>query len=168
MGNMGEIMREVAGDQGFMNCSVSVQTQDFDVGAEIDALTARRADMGAVVSFVGYVREFNLQEGVTALELEHYPGMTERSLEAIARRAMMRWPLTGVRLIHRYGKLKPSDRIVTVLTASAHRHAAFEANAFIMDYLKSEAPFWKKEHHGEDSHWVQARESDAQALARWA
>lgn len=159
---------EFAAETDVMNCSVSVQAQDFDVGSEIDALTARRADMGAVVSFVGYVREFNLQDGVTALELEHYPGMTERSLKAIARRAAMHWPLTGLRIIHRYGKLKPSDRIVTVLTASAHRHAAFEANAFIMDYLKSEAPFWKKEHHGEHAHWVQARESDAKALMRWA
>ncbi|MCD8536053.1 MAG: molybdenum cofactor biosynthesis protein MoaE [Burkholderiaceae bacterium] len=161
-------MGEVRGDQGFMNCSISVQTEDFDVGAEIDALTAGRADIGAVVSFVGYVREFSLQKGVTALELEHYPGMTERSLEAIARRAMMRWPLTGVRLIHRHGRLLPSERIVAVLTASAHRQAAFEANAFIMDYLKSEAPFWKKEHRGQEAVWVQVRESDAQALARWA
>ncbi|WP_243479405.1 molybdenum cofactor biosynthesis protein MoaE [Orrella daihaiensis] len=159
---------EVKCDRGFMNCSISVQTEDFDVGAEIDALTAGRADIGAMVSFVGYVREFNLQDGVTALELEHYPGMTERSLEAIARRAMMRWPLTGVRIIHRYGRLHPSDRIVTVLTASAHRQAAFEANTFIMDYLKSEAPFWKKEHRGQQAAWVQARKSDLQALARWA
>ena len=149
-------------------CSVSVQTGDFDVGAQIDAMTAGRADIGAVVSFVGYVREFNLQEGITALELEHYPGMTERSLNAIARRATMRWPLTGVRIIHRYGRLVPSDQIVTVLAASAHRQAAFEACAFIMDYLKSEAPFWKKEHRGQDAAWVQARDSDAQALLRWA
>ena len=165
---MRESKDKVTDEQGFKNCSISVQAEDFDVGAEIDALTAGRADMGAVVSFVGYVREFNLQEGITALELEHYPGMTERSLEAIARRAMMRWPLTGVRIIHRHGRLLPSDRIVTVLTASAHRHAAFEANTFIMDYLKSEAPFWKKEHRGQEAAWVQARESDAQALARWA
>lgn len=165
---MRESKDKVTDEQGFKNCSISVQAEDFDVGVEMDALTAGRADMGAVVSFVGYVREFNLQEGITALELEHYPGMTERSLEAIARRAMMRWPLTGVRIIHRHGRLLPSDRIVTVLTASAHRHAAFEANTFIMDYLKSEAPFWKKEHRGQEAAWVQARESDAQALARWA
>jgi len=149
-------------------CHVSVQAEDFDVGAQIDAITAGRADIGAVVSFVGYVREFNVDSGVTVLELEHYPGMTERSLNAIARRATMRWPLTGVRIIHRYGRLVPSDQIVTVLAASAHRQAAFEACAFIMDYLKSEAPFWKKEHRGQDAAWVQARDSDAQALLRWA
>lgn len=151
-----------------VNCRISVQPHDFDVGAEIEALTVGRADIGAVVSFVGYVRELNLQDGVTALELEHYPGMTERSLHAISQRAMMRWPLACVRVIHRFGCLKPSDRIVMVLAASPHRHAAFEASAYIMDYLKCDAPFWKKEHRGQQSQWVEARESDAQALARWA
>lgn len=153
---------------GHANCSVSVQLGDFDVGREIDAITLNRVDIGAVVSFVGYVREFNVTEGVTALELEHYPGMTERSLLAIARRAMVRWPLTAVKLIHRIGRLVPSDKIVLVLTASAHRQAAFEANAFIMDYLKIEAPFWKKEYANGLGQWVQARESDEQAVKRWA
>ena len=151
-----------------INEGVSVQRQDFDVGSEIDRLTAHRSDMGAVVSFVGYVREFDLDRDITALELEHYPGMTERSLKMIVRQAKERWPLGAVRIIHRYGKLIPADRIVLVLTASAHRHAAFEANAFIMDYLKTQAPFWKKEYRGQDSRWVQARESDQQALTRWA
>lgn len=154
--------------QTSMNCSISVQARDFDVGAEMDVLTSGRGDVGALVSFVGYVREFYSQEGITALELEHYPGMTERSLHAIAQRAMLRWPLTGVRIIHRFGRFEPRDRIVTVLTSSAHRQAAFEANAFIMDHLKSKAPFWKKEHYGQEAKWVKPRHSDAQALMRWA
>lgn len=149
-------------------CAVSVQLHDFDVGHEIRCLNEGRCDIGAVVSFVGYVRDFSSNQGITALELEHYPGMTERSLNDIARRAMMRWPLIALRVIHRYGKLSPSDQIVLVVTASAHRHDAYEANAFVMDYLKTQAPFWKKEYFQDVGHWVQARESDLLAASRWA
>jgi len=151
-----------------INEGVSVQTQDFDISTEIDLFTAAHRNIGALVSFVGYVREFNFEQGINALELEHYPGMTERCLDSIALGAKSRWSLTGVRIIHRYGKLLPADRIVLVLTASAHRHDAFEANAFIMDYLKTEAPFWKKEYSDQSSQWVQALKSDDQARARWA
>ena len=142
---------------------VSVQSADFDIGAEIDAL-ARSGDIGAVVSFTGLVRDTG---GVSQMELEHYPGMTEAALEAIAGEATQRWPLAGVRIIHRYGPLQPQDRIVLVLTASRHRAAAFEAAEFIMDYLKTRAPFWKKETTPDGAKWVDAREADDAAEARW-
>lgn len=142
---------------------VSVQFADFDIGAEIDAL-ASSGDIGAVVSFTGLVRDTG---GVSEMELEHYPGMTEAALEAIAAEATQRWPLAGVRIIHRFGPLQPQDRIVLVLTASRHRAAAFEAAEFIMDYLKTCAPFWKKETTPDGAKWVDARETDDAAEARW-
>ncbi|MEM1343327.1 MAG: molybdopterin synthase catalytic subunit MoaE [Pseudomonadota bacterium] len=144
---------------------VSVQAEDFDTGAEIERLGARSRQIGAVVSFTGLVREIL---GEAAMELEHYPGMTERALHAIATEALERWPLDGVRVIHRHGRLAPGERIVLVVTASRHRQAAFEAAAFIMDYLKTRAPFWKKEAGPDGGTWVDARESDDQAAARWS
>jgi len=147
--------------------SVSVQREDFDIAAEIARLTAADADIGAVVSFTGLVRQMTDDGPIAAMELEHYPGMTERALEEITAEAEARWPLQGVRVIHRYGRLKPGDRIVLVLTASRHRQAAFEAAEFLMDYLKTRAPFWKKEDHAGSARWVDARDTDDSAVARW-
>jgi molybdopterin synthase catalytic subunit len=150
---------------------VSVQREDFDIAAEIARLTAADPDIGAVVSFTGLVRRMTndgpITAPITGMELEHYPGMTERALEEIAAEAQTRWPLQGVRVIHRYGRLEPGDRIVLVLTASRHRQAAFEAAEFLMDYLKTRAPFWKKEDHGGSARWVDARDADDSAVARW-
>lgn len=148
--------------------TVSVQADDFDIGAEIDRLTAHDRDIGAVVSFTGLVREMTGDRAIRTMDLEHYPGMTERALEEIAEQACSRWPLQGVRIIHRFGRLAPGDRIVLVLAASHHRQAAFEAAAFLMDYLKTRAPFWKKESGAAGGQWVDAREQDDQAAARWA
>ncbi len=151
--------------------SVSVQEADFDVGAETAALSAGRLDVGAVATFVGLVRADKLSGAgseVSAMTLEHYPGMTEKSLEAIIAEAGGRWQLQGVRVIHRFGRLLPGDRIVFVGVASAHRGDAFAACEFIMDYLKTRAPFWKKEDTPEGGHWVDAREADDSAAARWA
>jgi len=147
--------------------SVRVQTKDFDIGAEIAALTAGRADVGAVVTFTGLVRDMAGGEPITAMELEHYPGMTEKALAAIEAEARDRWPLQGVAIIHRYGPLAPGDRIVLVVAASAHRQAAFEAAAFLMDYLKTRAPFWKKEETPDGGRWVDARCEDDAAADRW-
>ncbi len=146
---------------------VSVQREDFDIAAETDLLTAGDPDIGAVVSFTGLVRQMTGAGPITAMELEHYPGMTEAALAGIVAEAEARWPLQGVRVIHRYGSLRPGDRIVLVLTASRHRQAAFEAAEFLMDYLKTQAPFWKKEDHGGETRWVDARDSDDSAAARW-
>ena len=151
--------------------SVSVQEADFDVGAETAALSAGRLDVGAVATFVGLVRADKLigaGSEVSAMTLEHYPGMTEKSLEAIIAEAGGRWQLQGVRVIHRFGRLLPGDRIVFVGVASAHRGDAFAACEFIMDYLKTRAPFWKKEDTPEGGRWVDAREADDSAAARWA
>ena len=151
--------------------SVSVQEADFDVGAETAALSAGRLDVGAVATFVGLVRADKLSGAgseVSAMTLEHYPGMTEKSLEAIIAEAGARWQLQGVRVIHRFGRLLPGDRIVFVGVASAHRGDAFAACEFIMDYLKTRAPFWKKEDTPEGGRWVDAREADDSAAARWA
>jgi molybdopterin synthase catalytic subunit len=147
---------------------VSVQREDFDIAAETARLVGGNREIGAVVSFTGLVREM-AGEGrpITGMELEHYPGMTERALEEIVAEARARWPLEAVRVIHRYGPLAPGERIVLVLTASRHRQAAFEAAAFLMDYLKTRAPFWKKEAHGGSARWVDARDSDDQAARRW-
>lgn len=145
---------------------ISVQTEDFDVGAETVALSTDRRDVGAVATFVGLVRGAD-QGGVRAMTLEHYPGMTERALAGIVQQACVRWPLLGVRVIHRVGRLLPGERIVFVGVASSHRDAAFEACAFIMDYLKTRAPFWKKEETAGGARWVDARDSDENALARW-
>ena len=146
---------------------VSVQREDFDIAAETARLTESDPEIGAVVSFTGLVRRTTDAGPITAMELEHYPGMTERALEEIATDAERRWPLQGLRIIHRYGPLEPGARIVLVLTASRHRQAAFEAAEFLMDYLKTRAPFWKKEDHGGGSRWVDARDSDDSAAARW-
>lgn len=145
---------------------VSVQFEDFSVGAEYEALAQGTAS-GAVVTFVGKVRDMNLGDNVTGLSLEHYPGMTEKALGEICLQAEQRWPLLDVRVIHRVGDLDIGDQIVFVGVSSAHRGAAFEACEFIMDYLKTKAPFWKKERTTEETRWVESRESDAKAAERW-
>lgn len=147
--------------------SVSVQEADFDVGAEIAALSSGRKDIGALATFVGLVRDANDGSGVSAMTLEHYPGMTEQALEAIVAEAHQRWPLNAVRVIHRYGRLVPGDRIVFVAVAGAHRGEAFAACEFVMDYLKTRAPFWKLEETPEGARWVDARETDDSAAERW-
>jgi molybdopterin synthase catalytic subunit len=144
--------------------SVSVQEADFDVGAEIAALSAGGVDAGAVASFVGLVRGGS----INAMTLEHYPAMTEKALDDIVAEARRRWELLGVRVIHRVGRLLPGDRIVLVVVSSTHRQAAFAACEFIMDYLKTQAPFWKCEETAAGSRWVDARESDDLALQRWS
>ena len=144
-----------------------VQEADFDVGAELAALTRGRNDVGAVASFVGLVRDANDGSSVRGLTLEHYPGMTEKALEDICVQADARWDLQGLVVIHRVGSLVPGDRIVLVGVASAHRGHAFEACEFIMDYLKTRAPFWKREDTAEGSRWVEARASDDAAAQRW-
>lgn len=148
---------------------VSVQEADFDSGAEIAALSAGRDDIGAVASFVGLVRadKSATASSVQAMTLEHYPGMTEKALGEIVAEARSRWELQGVRVIHRVGRLLPGDRIVFVAVASAHRGAAFAACEFIMDYLKTRAPFWKKEDTEQGGRWVDAREADDAAASRW-
>jgi molybdopterin synthase catalytic subunit len=147
--------------------AVRVQHEDFDLGAEVAALRADNPGVGAVASFIGTVRDVSEGTRVSTMELEHYPGMTERALEKIETAARERWPLLGVTIVHRVGLLQPLDQIVLVVVASAHRGAAFAACEFIMDYLKSEAPFWKKEDTPEGARWVDARVSDDAALRRW-
>lgn len=147
--------------------SVSVQSEDFDPGVETDTLAAGRRDVGAIATFTGLVRDANDGSGVAAMTLEHYPGMTEAALAEIVVEAEQRWSLLAVRVIHRFGRLEPGDRIVFVGVASAHRGAAFAACEFIMDYLKTRAPFWKKEDTPEGGRWVDARETDDHAAARW-
>lgn len=148
--------------------TVRVQTADFDVGAELASLYQHQTATGAVASFLGLVRAHNEGEAVSALALEHYPGMTEKALLAIELEACARWPLLDVLVIHRVGELALGDRIVLVGVSSAHRAAAFEACEFIMDYLKTRAPFWKRETTPEGARWVDARESDTAAADRWA
>lgn len=147
--------------------SVSVQTADFDVGAELAALQAGRTDIGALASFVGLVRDTHAGESIAGMTLEHYPGMTERSLREIVDAARARWRLLGVRVIHRVGPLRPGERIVLVVVASAHRGESFAACEFVMDYLKTRAPFWKREETGSGARWVDARDADDAAAARW-
>lgn len=147
--------------------SVSVQEQDFDIGAEIDALTKTRTDIGALVTFTGLARDHAGGNPVSGMTLEHYPGMTEKELERIEAEAHQRWDLQASRIIHRYGHMTPGDNIVLVLTASAHRKDAFEAAEFLMDWLKTKAPFWKKETGPEGPEWVAAKASDDEAAARW-
>lgn len=142
-----------------------VQREDFDVGAELDALVSGRTDIGAVVSFTGLVRD--VSGTLDAMELEHYPGMTEKALAAIEAEARARWPLDACLIVHRIGVLAPGERIMMVATASAHRAAAFAAAEFLMDYLKSRAPFWKKESGAGGSAWVAAKDEDEAALGRW-
>jgi molybdopterin synthase catalytic subunit len=145
--------------------AVRVQREDFDLGAELATLSDGRTDIGALVSFTGLVRDRG--GGLATMELEHYPGMTEKALEAIEAEARARWPLDACLIVHRYGALAPGDRIMMVATASAHRRAAFEAAEFLMDYLKSRAPFWKKETTAEGTRWVEAQADDEAALDRW-
>lgn len=145
---------------------IRVQTQDFDIGAEVAALTKGRTDIGAVVTFSGLVRDMN-DGSVASMELEHYPGMTEKELSRIEEEAHRRWPLQASLIVHRIGRLLPGDNIVLVIAASAHREAAFEAASFLMDYLKTRAPFWKKEEREGKAHWVDARESDGRAMKKW-
>jgi len=149
-----------------MDSRVSVQVEDFSVGAEYEALAEGTA-AGAVVTFTGKVRDMNLGDNVTGLSLEHYPGMTEKALAEICDQAEQRWPLLNVRVIHRVGDLDIGDQIVFVGVSSAHRGAAFEACEFVMDYLKTKAPFWKKERTTEATRWVESRDSDAKAAERW-
>ncbi|MGF1444763.1 MAG: molybdenum cofactor biosynthesis protein MoaE [Pikeienuella sp.] len=147
---------------------ISVQSEDFDIGAEMARLTEGRLEIGAVASFTGLVREIGGAGKLSGMELEHYPGMTERALSQIAAEAAERWPLAGLRLIHRVGPLAPGDRIVLVLAASRHRQAAFDAAAFVMDYLKTRAPFWKRETTADGGAvWVDARDSDTTAADKW-
>jgi len=146
---------------------VRVQTEDFDAGAEIARLRQGNAKVGAVAAFIGVARDVNDGESVAALTLEHYPGMTERALEGIVAEARARWRLIDVLVVHRVGELKPTDQIVLVAVTSANRGEAFAACEFIMDYLKTRAPFWKKERTPEGAHWVEARVTDDDAAARW-
>lgn len=146
---------------------IRIQREDFDIAAEIARLTRGRSDIGAVVTFSGLCRH----EGgaLAALELEHYPGMAEAETARIAAEAFARWPLAGLTAIHRYGRIAPGENIVLVVAASTHRQAAFEAASFLMDFLKSRAPFWKKEHRvdGGEGGWVEAKDADDRALERW-
>jgi molybdopterin synthase catalytic subunit len=146
---------------------VLVQEEDFDVGHEIEAISRGRVDTGAIASFVGLVRDANDGRSVRGMTLEHYPGMTEKALEDICAQAHARWDLLDSTVIHRVGSLQPGDRIVLVVVSSAHRGDAFEACEFIMDYLKTRAPFWKREDTPEGSRWVEARASDDAAAGRW-
>ena len=146
---------------------VRVQTEDFDAGAEINRLRLARPDTGAVAAFVGQVRDLNEGTDVSTLTLEHYPGMTEKALERIIQQAQSRWDIFDALVIHRVGTLKPLDQIVLVVVSGAHRGEAFAACEFIMDYLKTEAPFWKKEQTSAGERWVEARSSDDAARQRW-
>jgi molybdopterin synthase catalytic subunit len=144
-----------------------VQQEDFDAGAEIAALRQGDGRVGAVAAFIGTVRDLDGGTGVAAMTLEHYPGMTEKALASICEQARSRWDLLDTLVIHRVGELRPTDQIVLVAVTSAHRGEAFAACEFIMDYLKTEAPFWKKESTSRGSRWVEARASDDEAAARW-
>ncbi|HEY0562140.1 MAG TPA: molybdopterin synthase catalytic subunit MoaE [Methylophilus sp.] len=147
--------------------SVRVQTADFDVGAELIQLRAHNPNVGAVASFIGLVRDLNDANKVSTLTLEHYPAMTEKSLLAIAQQAKARWDIIDTLIIHRVGTLQPLDQIVLVAVTSAHRQAAFQACEFIMDYLKTQAPFWKKELTDAGERWVEAKATDDSAQQRW-
>jgi molybdopterin synthase catalytic subunit len=146
---------------------IKVQREDFDIGAEIAALTDGNTKVGGLAMFVGLVRDLAPQGKISAMTLEHYPGMTEKRLAEIAEEAKSRWPLEGVLIIHRYGRLEPGDRIVLVAATSAHRQAALDACAFLIDWLKTKAPFWKLEESAAGAEWVDARESDDHAAAKW-
>ena len=145
---------------------IRVQQEDFDVGAELEALSAGNTQVGGVACFVGLVREMGGAD--SAMTLEHYPGMTERKLSEIEAEARERWPLDACLVIHRHGRLEPGERIVMVATASAHRRAALEACEFLIDWLKTKAPFWKLEESADGGRWVEARDSDDHAAERWA
>lgn len=150
-----------------MTFSVLIQTEDFDVSREVQTLRSAKADVGAVCVFVGTVRDRNDGDKVSTLELEHYPGMTEKSIDQMLNTAKARFDIISAKVIHRVGILNPLDQIVMVAVTSAHRGQSFQACEFLMDYLKTQAPFWKKETGPNGSHWVDARISDDQALARW-
>ena len=147
--------------------TVRIQQADFDTAHEIAALTEGRTDIGAVVTFSGICRGSEGGEAIAALTLEHYPGMAEAEIMRHAEEAMTRWPLNGLTVIHRFGRIQPGQNIVLVLTASSHRQAAFEAAEFLMDYLKTSAPFWKREEGADRTGWVEARDHDDAAAARW-
>ncbi len=149
--------------------TVKVQSEDFDVGAELERLTRDNHNVGGMVSFVGLVRDLGGEDALKAMTLEHYPGMTEKMLAEIEAEAQARWPLEGSLIVHRYGRLEPGDRIVLVATASAHRQAAFDSCAFLIDWLKTKAPFWKLEETDKaGARWVEAKQSDDRAAERWA
>jgi molybdopterin synthase catalytic subunit len=148
--------------------AVKVQTEDFDLTTEIAQLRANTPKVGAIVNFVGVVRDLNEGEQIAEMELEHYPGMTEKALEDIIAEARSRWDLFDALVIHRVGPLKPLDQIVLVAVTSAHRGEAFAACEFIIDYLKTQAPFWKKEQTSQGSRWVDARVTDDEAMKKWA
>jgi molybdopterin synthase catalytic subunit len=147
--------------------TIRIQEEDFDVAREIEALTHARTDIGAVVSFSGICRGSEGEEAIDALTLEHYPGMAEAEIKRHVDEAMARWPLQGVSVIHRFGRIRPGQNIVLVLTASTHRKAAFHAAEFLMDYLKTSAPFWKRVDGAKDKNWVEAQAHDDAAAARW-
>ena len=146
---------------------IRVQREDFDIGAELSALSAGNAKIGGVASFVGLVRDVAAEGEISAMTLEHYSGMTEKSLAEIEAEAIKRWPLEATLIIHRYGRLEPGDRIVMVATASAHRQAALESCAFLIDWLKTKAPFWKLEESAAGASWVEAKASDDARAATW-
>jgi molybdopterin synthase catalytic subunit len=148
--------------------SIRIQKEDFDLAREAERLTRERLDVGAVVTFTGLCRDE--QGALAALELEYYPGMAEAEISRITTEAMARWPLTGLTVIHRHGMIRPGENIVLVAAAAEHRQAAFEAASFVMDFLKTEAPFWKKRRLGDgtDGGWVEAKESDADLTGRWS
>jgi molybdopterin synthase catalytic subunit len=148
--------------------TIRIQTEDFDAGAEIAKLRAGNPAVGAVASFVGVCRDRNDGEAVATMTLEHYPGMTEKALEKIVEEALTRWKILDVTVVHRVGELEPTDQIVLVVVSGAHRGEAFAACEFLMDYLKTRAPFWKKEQTPAGARWVEARASDDDAAARWA
>jgi len=149
------------------NVTIRIQQSDFDVAQEIAALTEGRSDVGAVVSFTGICRGSEDGTAIAALTLEHYPGMAEAEITRHAETAMSRWELSGIRVIHRVGRITPGENIVLVVTGSKHRQAAFEAAEFLMDYLKANAPFWKREETPQGARWVEARSSDETAAAKW-
>jgi len=151
-----------------MAATIRLQSEDFDVAAEAANLTRGRTDIGAVVSFTGICRDHEGGRGVSAMTLEHYPGMAEEEIARHVAEAERRWPLQGVTVVHRFGRMMPGDNIVLVVTASAHRQAAFEAASFLMDYLKTQAPFWKLEERPDGQDWVAAKDADDEAAARWA
>ena len=150
-----------------VTATIRIQETDFDVAQEIAALSKGRTDVGAVVSFSGICRGSENGEPIAALTLEHYPGMAEAEIGRHADEAMSRWPLKGLTIIHRFGRIAPGENIVLVVTASSHRQAAFEAAEFLMDYLKTNAPFWKREESEKGTSWIEARDHDDAATARW-
>ena len=147
--------------------AIRLQREDFDIAAEISALTRGRTDIGAVATFTGVCRADNEGQRIEAMTLEHYPGMAEAEIARHVAQAETRWPLLGVTVIHRYGRLVPGDNVVLVITSSSHREAAFAAAEFLMDYLKTRAPFWKKEERAGGTDWVAARQTDDAAAERW-